>query len=220
MEGRMENKTAALCCAAVLLIFTAMLINPQLREHFRSTSAAYPLTLGFVKFFFLATAGELLAIRISSGLWNFPKLMLIRALIWGCIGASLALLLKVYAGGVMGLFSAGVLPGRGNRLCIAFTTSLIMNVTFAPVMMIFHKMSDTWVGLKAEGKKRGLCEIIAMIDWYTLFSFVIFKTIPYFWIPAHTITFTLAPEYQTSMAAILSVALGIILSLKKKGAEK
>ena len=46
---------------------------------------------------------------------------------------------------------------------------------------------------------------------------------PLFWIPAHTVTFMLPSEYQVMMAAALSVALGIFLSLgnrKKKSKEK
>ena len=42
------------------------------------------------------------------------------------------------------------------------------------------------------------------------------KTIPFFWVPAHTITFMLPPEYQIVMAAYLSVALGIILGIMPK----
>ena len=46
-------------------------------------------------------------------------------------------------------------------------------------------------------------------------SFTLLKTIPLFWIPAHTVTFMLPAEYQVIMAAALSIALGIMLSLKK-----
>ena len=48
------------------------------------------------------------------------------------------------------------------------------------------------------------------------------KTVPLFWIPMHTVTFLLPAEYQVMMAAALSVALGVILSLgnrNKKGAQ-
>ncbi|MEL7656378.1 MAG: Mpv17/PMP22 family protein, partial [Bacillota bacterium] len=48
-----------------------------------------------------------------------------------------------------------------------------------------------------------------------LIGFTIIKTIPLFWIPAHTITFSLPGEYQIVVAAFLSIVLGIFLSLKK-----
>ena len=44
-------------------------------------------------------------------------------------------------------------------------------------------------------------------------GFVFKKTIPFFWIPAHTITFLLPGQYQVLFAALLGVALGIILSI-------
>ena len=58
------------------------------------------------------------------------------------------------------------------------------------------------------------------IDWNGFVSFVVVKTIPLFWIPAHTVTFMLAPEYRVVVAAFLSIALGGILSFaKKKGSQ-
>ncbi len=39
------------------------------------------------------------------------------------------------------------------------------------------------------------------------------KTIPLFWIPAHTITFLLPEEFRVLFAAVLSVMLGVLLSL-------
>ncbi len=56
----------------------------------------------------------------------------------------------------------------------------------------FSKIKD--VKLKAVTDK---------IDWYGFMSFIVFKTIPLFWIPAHTITFLLPGEYRVLMAALL-----------------
>jgi hypothetical protein len=42
------------------------------------------------------------------------------------------------------------------------------------------------------------------------------KTIPFFWIPAHTLTFLLPSEYRVLAAAMLSIALGLILTITKK----
>ncbi|MBK5251987.1 MAG: hypothetical protein JJE29_05070 [Peptostreptococcaceae bacterium] len=46
-------------------------------------------------------------------------------------------------------------------------------------------------------------------------SFVLAKTIPFFWIPAHTLTFLLPGQYRVLAAAMLSIALGLILTLAK-----
>jgi len=42
------------------------------------------------------------------------------------------------------------------------------------------------------------------------------KTIPFFWIPAHTISFLLPAAYRTLFAALLGVALGLILTIAVK----
>lgn len=173
--------------------------------------------MGFLKFTFLATVGELIAARISSGLWLLPPKIVARALIWGFIGAVLAFMLKIYSGGVTAVLAAGVLPGANSLFLKALLTSAVMNITFGPVMMGFHKMTDQYLALKASGA--GQLDIKAVTratDWESFISFVILRTIPIFWIPAHTITFMLPAEYQTMLAAALSIALGIILSLRKR----
>jgi ABC-type phosphate/phosphonate transport system permease subunit len=64
-----------------------------------------------------------------------------------------------------------------------------------------------------------MTEIITNLNWKVQWSFVFKKTIPFFWYPAHTITFLLPQNFQVLFAAFLGVALGVILSianLKKK----
>ena len=91
-----------------------------------------------------------------------------------------------------------------------------MNLCFGPVFMAFHKCTDKYLELRASGvSKPGLKGVIESIDWHGFVSFTLFKTIPLFWIPAHTLTFMLPAEYQVTAAAALSIALGLILSLKK-----
>jgi hypothetical protein len=50
--------------------------------------------------------------------------------------------------------------------------------------------------------------VMGRIDWHGFVSFVVLRTIPLFWIPAHTMTFLLPPEFRVLMAAVLSIALG------------
>ena len=54
---------------------------------------------------------------------------------------------------------------------------------------------------------------VERVDWNRFMAFVVGKTIPFFWIPAHTVTFLLPPEYRVFVAALLSIALGLILAL-------
>jgi hypothetical protein len=64
-------------------------------------------------------------------------------------------------------------------------------------------------------------KIIANLDWNVQWNFIFKKTIPFFWIPAHTVTFLLPVEFQVLFAALLGIALGVILSIgvlmSKKG---
>jgi hypothetical protein len=42
------------------------------------------------------------------------------------------------------------------------------------------------------------------------------KTIPFFWYPAHTVTFLLPSEQRVLFAALLGIALGVLLALSSK----
>jgi hypothetical protein len=85
--------------------------------------------------------------------------------------------------------------------------------------MILHRVTDTFIDL-GEGhinkilKVKGH-DVIRTIDWQNFFGFVVLKTIPLFWIPAHTITFLLPENYRILSAGFLSIALGLILTLSK-----
>jgi hypothetical protein len=93
-----------------------------------------------------------------------------------------------------------------------------MNFTFGAMFMAAHRVSDTYIDLRSAGNKVNLSQTIEKIEWSTFIKFVIGKTIPFFWIPAHTITFLLPPQYRVLWAAYLSVALGVILSYAKRKA--
>jgi len=199
-----------------LLAIGALLVLPATHRHFMALTAARPFLVGFAKFAVLATMGELLALRIATGAWSAPKGLHKRAIIWGHLGMIIVLVFDVYAAGVAAALQKGLLPGGGSKLAFAFFVSLIMNLTFAPAMMITHRMTDTWIDLRYEGQPAGLAAIVARIDWQGFVSFVLLKTIPFFWIPAHTVTFLLPPEYRVLAAALLSIALGALLAFAKK----
>jgi hypothetical protein len=179
---------------------------------------ALPYLIGFAKFFLLATTGELLARRIGSGAWRRPPGLLARAVIWGLLGAVIVLVFDIFAGGVAGAMKKGLLPGGDSRLAFAFFVSTTMNLTFAPTMMLFHRVTDTCIDLRhaRPGTAVGLDDVTAAIDWHGFVTFVLLKTIPIFWIPAHTVTFLLPAEYRVLAAALLSIALGAILAFAKR----
>ncbi len=82
-----------------------------------------------------------------------------------------------------------------------FAISVTMNTIFAPVFMTFHKITDTHI-LDCGGSLRSIVtpipmtRIITHLNWNSQWNFVFKKTIPFFWYPAHTITFLLPGEVQ------------------------
>lgn len=194
----------------------AFLLFPTTHDIFNNLTAAHPYLMGFVKFAILATLGELLAIRISSGDWKIPYGVVPRALIWGFLGMVIVLIFGLFAGGVTSAMAKGMLPGGDSKFLFAFFTSFTMNTTFAPTMMGFHRVTDTYIDIKGEGGKPTLKAITDRIDWNGYVSFVLLKTIPFFWVPAHTITFLLPVEYRVLAAAFLSIALGALLAFGKR----
>jgi len=217
------NKKSMLTFLWILVIALcgAILVIPATREVFLAATKAHPYLMGFVKFGILATMGELLAIRITTGNWTAPKGLHWRSVIWGLIGMLITLIFQIFAGGVTFAMSGGYLPGGENKFLFALFVSTIMNLTFAPTFMAAHRFTDTWLDLRYEGKRNiRVTDVTKRIDWNGFVSFVVIKTIPFFWIPAHTITFLLAPEYRVVVAAFLSIALGGILSFaKRKGSQ-
>ncbi len=202
----------------LLLLFSMIFVFESSRTAFIGFTGTYPLLGGFLKFMLLATMGELLSIRISTGEWINPGGLPYRALVWGFLGVVITLIFNIYGAGVTASMNSGILPFAGSAFAFAFFTSAFMNLTFAPTFMAFHRITDTLIDAKVSGQRQKirLKEITAKIDWYGFISFVVMKTIPIFWIPAHTITFLLPGEYRVVVAAYLSVALGAILAFSKK----
>ena len=219
-----RSDRAGLACGiaaiAIIAAFAAVLIVPAWREVFKTLSAEHPYIMGFIKFALLATVGEVFALAIKNKRFVMPYYIGWRMLIWGVIGVAITFMMKTYSYGVDGLMKNDLLPGQGegfgSRLLKAFYTAAVMNLTFGPTFMATHKCTDKYLELRHSGaKKPGLRGVINGVDWHGFVSFTLFKTIPLFWIPAHTLTFLLPAEYQVVAAAALSIALGIILSLKK-----
>lgn len=216
-------KRGDLIWGASLAAIVLFLLYPATHAQFVAVNKAYPYTMGFVKFAVLATMGELLALRIVTGVWKQPVGLVWRAVIWGLLGVVIVLMFEVFATGMMSAIRKGMLPG-GNSATATFVTALwistVMNLAFAPTFMALHRITDTYLDL-ADGKFANLSnvelrKVIGAIDWHGFISFVVLKTLPLFWIPAHTVTFLLPPEYRVLVAAFLSIALGAILAFAKR----
>lgn len=214
-------KFGTLIWVTLIAIFAAFLIIPQTHTLFVDTTKAHPYLMGFVKFAILSTMGEFLAARIVSGRWQMVKGMLPKMFIWGVLGVLIVMMFSIYADGVSGAINKGLLwtgsPAGGfmAKLLKAFYISAIMNLTFAPVFMAAHRITDTWIDARFVSEGISVSKVIATVDWGGFMKFVVGKTIPLFWIPAHTITFLLPDTYKVIFAASLSIVLGLILSIAK-----
>ncbi len=208
----------------VFLGIIAILIIPVTRNGMEDLTDRFPYLMGFVKTAILASYGEMLAARILKGSYFARKGVYLRLIIWGFLGMSFVLMFNVFHDGVNAAIDARLLPYVTSdffwgKLYRAFMTSLIMNLIFAPTFMIFHRITDTFIDL-GDGCLRKACRVkmssvLETIEWKPFFGFVVLKTIPLFWVPAHTITFMLPQNYYVLMAGFLSIALGLILTFAK-----
>jgi hypothetical protein len=218
---RNEMKKGDFVWGGLFLGFCAMLAIPSTREAFINFTSTYKLLGGFIKFSILATMGELLARRVDTGKWIFPSYFITRFMVWGLLGMLITMIFTIYSAGVIKLQSAGMLPFDGVNLAFAFFTAALMNLTFAPTFMYAHRISDTFLDMCNEGvKDLNLTKVVQRIDTASFVTFVVVKTVPFFWIPAHTLTFLLPSEYRVLAAAMLSIALGLILTVAKKKNSK
>jgi hypothetical protein len=206
---------------SVLVLGAVALFLTLGRETYNAVYAFSPVLVAFAKFAILATLGEMIISRIVIGRYLRESFGLIpKALIWGILGIAIYFAFVIFEGGVTALLFGGDAPGAGGmRLVHAFSISVFMNLIFAPVLMTTHRMTDHFIESKGGRfplRELSPGEVLAAIDWDRMWGFVLARTIPLFWIPAHTITFLLPEEFRLVFAAGLSVALGLFLALARK----
>lgn len=215
----------------IIAIFLPFIVSDAAYDYFISATKAHPYIAAYIKFAVLATVGEVLTLRISKGVYPYSTFGLIpKMLVWGVFGVWIALAMKTFASGSPQMLESFGISGvgeamqgdfSGKRLLGAFITSAMLNTIFAPVFMTLHKITDMHIASN-NGSMKSFIKPIAMrkyfttLDWDTQWNFVFKKTIFLFWIPAHTITFLLPPTMQVLFAALLSIALGIFLSISRK----
>ena len=213
----------------VLAIFMPFFVFGQVMQTYILLNTHYGLLISFIKFAVLATLGEVIGLRIKTGQYSQPGFgILPRALVWGVLGITIQMAFVIFSTGTpvfleyAGMKGVAGLPADAGltwlQVFVAFSISMAMNLIYAPVMMTLHKITDTHIEMTG-GTLRGLFtavrvgDIMANINWRVQWSFVFKKTIPLFWIPAHTITFLLPEAYRVLFAALLGIMLGVILAV-------
>jgi hypothetical protein len=219
-----------------LLFFLSFILIEPLLEFYKTFNQQHGMIMSFIKFSVLATLGEVIGLRIKTGYYNktgfgiFP-----RAIVWGFLGLTIQMAFVIFSTGAtnfleyMGMQNANYILMMNSlsfeKLWVAFFISLTMNLIYAPIMMTIHKITDIHIennGGTISGLFRPIKmgEIISQINWKVQWGFVFKKTIPYFWIPAHTLTFLLPPSYRVLFAALLGIMLGILLAIAAVNSKK
>lgn len=214
-----------LCTVAVFLPF---FIFAPVYEAYTRFNAEHGMIMSFIKFAVLATAGELLGARISTGSYYSKGFgILPKMIVWGILGMGINMAMIIFSKGTpafleyLGLEGASAMLS-GNlgwgKVLVAFCVSVAMNSIFAPVFMTLHKISDMHIAryggsVVALAHPVRMGEIMSEINWRAQWGFVFKKTIPLFWFPAHTLTFLLPPSARVLCAALLGVILGVFMAI-------
>jgi len=164
------------------------------------------LLSAFVQFAVLGTLGEILGVLAAKRpLSRKVAEWALKALVWGFLGICVKYAFKGFGGFVDALVAQRLLPaalGRdgGVPLLRALGLSFFMNAQFGPLLMFLHRSTDNLIT-----RARGYAGIEKSL-----------LTLAWFWLPAHTVTFSLPADYQIGVAALLSVALGLIMGFTKR----
>ena len=212
----------------VALMFAPFFLSDKLFNFYLEFNQQHGLITAFIKFSILATLGELIGLRIKKGYYYKKGFgILPRMLVWGFLGVTIKMSFIIFVSGtpvfleyigIKGATQAIQQSFSFEKLLVAFSISAALNLIYAPVMMTFHKITDIHI-ITNGGTLKGLFKpikfrkILVDLNWDVQWNFVFKKTIPFFWIPMHTITFLLPPDFQVLFAALLGIALGIILAV-------
>jgi hypothetical protein len=161
----------------------------------------HPFLSAAAQFGLLGTLGEMVAASLKARRPALPCTawqVLAKVLAWALLGLVIKAGFVGMKGFTRALLDHHILPAfLGSGLGWAFALSSLTNLFFGPQMMLFHRLEDNLI-LRRQGFD-GMAPA--------------FRTLLWFWIPAHTLTFSLPVEFQVGLAALWSLALGLILGL-------
>ncbi len=223
----LKNPADIRCALTAAALLLALLFSDTVLNAYMAATTAHPFAAGFCKFAVLATFGECLAQRMLRGRYLPEGFGLVpRAVIWGALGVCITVAFTIFSAGAPQLLAAlgldwapGALAGPfgGHKLATAFAVSLTMNTMFAPVLMVAHKIGDLHLAayggrLECLARKPDMGALLASVDWNVMWRVVLFRSLLFFWVPAHTVTFLLPPAFRVLFAALLGAVLGLILA--------
>lgn len=166
---------------------------------------AQPILSAIIQFAVLGTLGDNVSYWIVERKIFLPynlKTLLLKVIEWSILAVMIKYAFIGFHGFVETLINNSYLP-QLNGIGKAFAISTSMNLQFGPFLVIMHRLMDNLIA----GKQ----------NWKNLDKG--FYSLLWFWIPAHTITFILPKEFQIGLAALWSLALGIILGFYNRKAS-
>lgn len=157
----------------------------------------YPIISAMIQFAILGTLGDIVSFWIIRKKFVLPykmKIIFLKIFEWALLAIFIKYAFIGFNGFVESLIAHNYLPNLSG-IGKSFAISTSMNLQFGPFLVLMHRLLDNLIAKQNHWKN---------IDkgFYSLI---------WFWIPAHTITFILPKEFQIGLAAIWSLALGIIL---------
>ncbi|MFW5488245.1 MAG: hypothetical protein ACNI3A_07485 [Desulfovibrio sp.] len=210
---------------ALFCALCALATVPVTAQAFKTWTLVNPLLSSFVKFALLGTFGECLALRLYTGKYCVPGFGLApKMLMWGVNGVLIAMAFAIFTNGtgnfmqLIGIASSSTPTSLLERCLWAFSVSVTFNLIFSPVFMLFHKLTDTHIVHTGGRLDRFFAttpdpaRYFAEINWDIMWGFTFKKAIPFFLIPANTITFMLPPHLRILSAGIIGIGLGLILA--------
>jgi hypothetical protein len=171
-------------------------VNPHMTWYIDLVTA-YPILTAMIQFAILGTLGDVIAkwiIRRKLFLPFPPVVIVLKMIEWAILAICIKYAFVGFQGFVDSLVQHGLLP-EVDIVGRAFAISTMMNLQFGPFLVIMHRVLDNVISREQNWNNIGKG----------------FLSLLWFWIPAHTITFILPRPFQIGLAALWSVALGIIL---------
>jgi len=168
----------------------------------------YPIASAMLQFAILGTLGDCLAVWLQNKriFWAWSlKQFIWKPIVWAILAILIKLAFIGYNGFVDSLIDHHYLANIFTKpsFARAFAISVSMNLQFGFLLVIAHRILDYLPFGKTQ--------------WTNIHK--AFYSLLWFWVPAHTITFMLPKDLQIGLAAVWSVALGLILgwfSLRNK----
>lgn len=157
----------------------------------------HPVLSAVIQFAILGTCGDILSRCVVARRIHNPfsrGQVLYKMAEWSILAVFTKYAFMGFKGFVAALEAQGYLP-QLNVFTGALAVSVSMNLQFGLLLVIVHRVLDHL----PEGR----------VNWGNIDR--AFYSLVWFWIPAHTVTFMLPKPFQIGLAAVWSLALGLLL---------